>query len=103
MTGVEAEVVVPLAAAAIAAVPATLTILVTVRKVRSENTADHGRVRERLEELTAIVASSEASNLAGHERLAGEVNRVADRFEAHAADEEDIHRRLGMWLLRQDA
>lgn len=98
-----ADILVPVIVATIAAVPATLTVLVTIRQARGENVADHGRVRDRLEELTATVAGAEATNMAAHERLAGEVARVAGRFEAHASEEEGLHSRLEMWLLRQDA
>ena len=98
MTGIEAEVVVPLAVAVISATPATLAVVVSVRKVRNENVADHGRVRERLEELTATVASAEASNTAAHERLTGAVETVAAMLDRHATDEEELHGRLRSWL-----
>lgn len=98
-----AEVVVPLAVAVIAAFPAVLATVLSVRNVGRQNDADHGRVRDRLDELTATVASAEASNVAAHERLTNEVSRVAGRFEAHAADDEDLHRRLGDWLDSQGA
>lgn len=98
-----AEVVVPLAVAVIAAFPAVLATVVSVRRIGEKNDVDHSRVRERIDTLTETVASAEAANLAAHERLAGEVSRVAGRFEAHATDEEDLHRRLGDWLESQGA
>lgn len=97
--------VVPIVVAVIAAVPATLAAVAAARKVRAENTADHGRVRARLEELTATVASAEASNMAAHERLAEAVETVttaagavASRLDVHAAEEDALHARLRAWL-----
>ena len=95
------DIFVPIAVAMIAAVPPTAAVLVAVRRTRVENTVDHGRVRERLEDLTAVVASAEASNTAAHERLAAEVQVVLERFHAHTAQEEALHRRLEEWLESQ--